>query len=54
MQPGKAPYVFTAERITDDEGAVLEVVHHPEMRFHLDFPFPVSRFAILRREKNAE
>lgn len=52
IQPGQEPYVFTAEHITDDEGMVLDVVHHPEMRFHLDFPFPVRQFAILRKEKN--
>lgn len=54
IQPGREPYTFTASEIRDDEGSVLEVVHHPEMRFHLDFPFPVEAFAILRREKPAK
>lgn len=51
MQPGQEPYRFTADQVTDDEGTLLEVVHHPEMRFHLDFPFAVKPFAILRHEK---
>ena len=54
MQPGCEPYRFTVEHVTDDEGTPLSVVHHPEMRFHLDFPFPVQPFAILRHEKGAE
>lgn len=54
MQPGCDPYCFTAEKVTDDDGLLLEVVHHPEMRFHLDFPFPVKPFAVLRRERPQE
>lgn len=54
IQPGHAPYRFAADRVTDDAGETLTVVHHPEMRFHLDFPFAVAPFAILRREKNAQ
>lgn len=51
IQPGKEPYVFTVDQVTDDEGNALEVVHHPEMRFHLNFPFIVEPFAILRHER---
>ncbi len=51
MQPGEQPYRFTAQQVADDEGTILDVIHHPEMRFHLDFPFPVKPFAILRHEK---
>lgn len=51
IQPGQKPYQFTALDITDDEGVTLAVVHHPEMRFHLNFPFPVRPYAILRHEK---
>lgn len=54
MQPECEPYRFTVEHVTDDEGTPLSVVHHPEMRFHLDFPFSVQPFAILRHEKGAE
>lgn len=50
LQPGQEPYRFVASKVIDDEGAILEVVHHPEMRFHLEFPFPVKPFAILRRQ----
>ena len=51
VQPGKAPYTFTAQDITDDDGNLLPVVHHPEMRFHLTFPFAVQPFAILRHAR---
>lgn len=51
VQPGKAPYRFCALRSTDETGAYLEVFHHPEMRFTIEFPFAVHEFAILRREK---
>lgn len=51
VQPGKEPYVFNADKVTDDAGNVLEMVHHPEMRFHLEFPFAVEPFAILRKER---
>lgn len=51
MQPGHEPYRFIADKVTDDEGALLQVIHHPEMRFHLQFPFAVEPFAILRHEK---
>lgn len=51
VQPGKAPYRFTANGVVDEEGSTLEVFHHPEMRFTVEFPFAVDEFAILRREK---
>lgn len=51
VQPGKEPYVFTADKVSDDAGNVLETVHRPEMRFQLEFPFEVALFAILRKER---
>ena len=51
VQPGRAPYRFTAQGVVDEEGNALEVFHHPEMRFCVEFPFEVDPFAILRREK---
>ena len=33
------------------DGNLLPVVHHPEMRFHLTFPFAVQPFAILRHAR---
>ncbi len=51
VQPQKEPYVFTVDTVTDDEGNALEIVHRPEMRFHLKFPFEVAPFAILRKER---
>ncbi len=51
MQPEHQPYRFIVKNVTDDEGSILDVIHHPEMRFHLDFPFPVKPFAILRHKK---
>lgn len=51
VQPGQPPYTFIANEVKNDAGDVLEIVHHPEMRFHLKFPFAVLPFAILRRER---
>lgn len=51
VQPGKAPYVFSADHVTDDAGNPLDIVHRPEMRFRLAFPFAVEPFAILRKER---
>lgn len=52
VQPNKAPYRFTANGITNEKGEICEVFPHPEMKFTVEFPFEVSEFAILRREKN--
>ncbi len=51
VQPQKEPYVFTVDEVTDDAGNALEMVHRPEMRFQLKFPFEVAPFAILRKER---
>lgn len=51
MQPGKPPYSFRADCVVDEDGNALEVFHHPEMRFSIDFPFEIHEFAILRRKK---
>lgn len=51
LQPGHEPYTFQVNEVKDDDGNLLSVVHHPEMRFHLSFPFAVAPFAILRKER---
>ena len=53
MQPGAAPYRFTAGAMTDDAGAPLTMARHPEMRVHLPLPFTPAPFSILRRETAA-
>lgn len=53
VQPGKAPYLFKAEGVTDAAGNTPEVFPHPEMHFTVQLPFEADPFAILRREKNA-
>lgn len=53
MQPGQAPYQFAVTEMADDQGAPLEVAHHPEMRVQIKLPFQVSPFAILRKETRA-
>lgn len=54
VQPGKPPYTFTADAVVDEAGEALDVFHHPEMRFTIEFPFEVDPFAILRREKEPQ
>ncbi len=51
VQPQKEPYVFTVDEVTDEDGNALEMVHRPEMRFQLKFPFEIAPFAILRKER---
>ena len=50
LRPGCEPFVFKADRITDEEGTLLEVAHHPEMLFSVELPFKVDEFSILRQE----
>ncbi|MCB6366971.1 U32 family peptidase [Intestinibacillus massiliensis] len=50
IQPGQAPYRFAVTEMTDDEGNLLPVAHHPEMRVHLKLPFEAAPYAILRKE----
>ena len=53
MQPGKPVYAFKVENMRNDEGEVLDAARSAMMRLHLKFPFQVSDFAILRKEKAA-
>ncbi|HIV68217.1 MAG TPA: U32 family peptidase [Candidatus Butyricicoccus stercorigallinarum] len=53
MQPGKPVYAFRVEEMRDDGGALLDAARSAMMRVHLKFPFRVSDFAILRKEKAA-
>lgn len=51
MQPGNAPYVFAAEHAVNEDGEELALFNRPEMRFTLQFPFPVHPYGILRKKK---
>lgn len=51
LQPGRPPYTFRADRVLNDEGEALACFNVPQMRIHFRFPFPVDRFAILRKKK---
>lgn len=50
LRPGHEPFAFQADRITDADGNILEVAHHPEMLFSVELPFKVDEFSILRQE----
>lgn len=50
VQPGKPCYVFRAAAVNDD-GEALPLFNVPQMRVHFRFPFTVSPFAILRKQK---
>ncbi len=39
--------------MTDDNGEVLDAARSAMMHIHLKFPFKVSEFSILRKEKAA-
>lgn len=51
MQPGKEPFVFTASDFETEGGEKLDVFNRPEMRICMQFPFEVSSFGILRKQK---
>lgn len=53
MQPDKPVYSFKVENMTNDDGEVLDAARSAMMRIHLKFPFHVSEFSILRKEKAA-
>ncbi len=53
MQPGKPVYSFKVENMTDDNGEILDAARSAMMHIHLKFPFKVSEFSILRKEKAA-
>jgi putative protease len=47
--PDTRPQLFTAETMTDTEGAVLEEPRTPQMQFWLQLPCKVPAYTILRR-----
>jgi len=47
--PDTRPLPFTAQNITDLEGAALEEPRTPQMEFYMQLPFPVPAYTILRR-----
>lgn len=51
MQPGKPPYVFEASEFETLEGERAEVFNKPEMRICVRFPFEISPFGILRKQR---
>lgn len=51
MQPGQPVYCFQVNEMRDDNGELLDAARCAMMRIHLKFPFQVSDFAILRKEK---
>ena len=51
VQPGKAPYVFRAQGIVDDEEQALPLFNVPQMRVHVPLPFAADEYAILRKKK---
>lgn len=53
MQPGKPVYPFRVEEMRGDDGELLDAARSAMMHVHIKFPFQVSEFAILRKEKAA-
>lgn len=53
MQPDKPVYVFQVDEMRNDDGEVLDAARSAMMRIHMKFPFQVSPFSILRKEKAA-
>lgn len=51
VSPGKFGRGFTAEKIFDENGAEIESVPHPDMKFFLSVPFEVTEGDILRGGK---
>ena len=51
LQPGKAPWVFCAHGMLNDEGEALPLFNVPQMHVHFQFPFAVDQYAILRKKK---
>ena len=51
LQPGKAPWVFRAHGMRNDEGEALPLFNVPQMHVHFQFPFAVDQYAILRKKK---
>ena len=47
--PDTRPLPFTAQNITDTEGAALEEPRTPQMEFYMQLPCPVPAYTILRR-----
>ncbi len=53
MQPDRPLYRFQANTAEDENGKQLDSFCHPEMTICFDFPFEISEYSILRREKRA-
>ena len=53
MQPGKPVYRFEVGELRNDNGEVIDAARSAMMRVHMKFPFQVTDFAILRKEKGA-
>lgn len=51
LVPGKSAVRFRAEKIFGENGAELESVPHPMMRFSLDVPVPAAEYSVLRYAK---
>ena len=47
--PDLRPFSFTAETMTDIDGAPLEEPKAPQMKFYLQLPHPVPAYTILRK-----
>lgn len=47
--PDLRPFPFTAETMTDSEGAALEEPRTPQMEFYMQLPKQVPAFSIIRR-----
>ena len=51
LEPGKPPVTLTADDLRDVTGAQIDAARHPMMAFSIAFDRPVSRGAILRKER---
>lgn len=51
LEPGKPPVTLTADELRDVTGAQIDAARHPMMAFSIAFDRPVSRGAILRKER---
>ena len=52
MNPETKPVSFTAERITDLDGADIADTRHPMMQFRMKLPVSVPRYSIIRKPRS--
>ena len=52
MNPDTKPLLFTADRITDQNGTDLTDTRHPMMRFYMKLPVPVQKYTIIRKPRS--